>query len=262
LNVVLQDVVELNGTPSSDSKTLIKEFSKILQKTLSNSTMIAQTLKEIDSFAFSDVEVISDILIISDPVEIFIKSSFPTSVPSGSPTGLFGNAILENVEEFSPLTASQFVWMISFVFVVFTILPWAIFYYRKRGENKQKTLMDNIDRLRFEANKRKFSEVDMYRRDEIRLAFRKRYGRYIDFFADGKDSSILDPKFVTCIRSPRGGSLVVDFCKTAYGRDTDLFADGKDSSMLDPKFVTCIRSPRGGSIMVEFDPALFDIKVN
>jgi hypothetical protein len=238
LNVVLQDVVELNGTPSSDSKTLIKEFSKTLQKTLTNSTMIAQALKEIDSFAFSDVEVISDILIISDPVEIFIKSSFPTSVPSGSPTGFFGNAILENVEEFSPLTASQFVWMISLVIIVFTFLPWAIFFYRKRGEQKQKAFMEKIDRLRFESNKRKLSEDVLRRRDEIRLAFRKTYGRDIEVFADCKDSSILAPKFVTPKRSPNGGSVAISF------RPTHYMNNSSQNFAFQPKYTRQFKRPR------------------
>ena len=130
-----------------------------------------------------------------------------TSYPSSSPTSIYENSMLQNAEAFGPLTVSQFYYLISFVIAVFLMLPTAIFFYNKRGEQKQKQLLARIHVMRFEANKRKLSEDVLRRRDEIRLAFQQKYARDIDVFKDCKHKSSIryddnDKKLIQ-LKAPR-----------------------------------------------------------
>ena len=126
----------------------------------------------------------STITNIGEVHDIFIRSAKPTSAPTSVPSTIWQNEKLSSSSNFGPLAVSQFLWMIGLIISVFTLLPWFIFVYRRRGKRKQAELSTKLSVARLEANKKKLSENELRTRDEVRIAFREKYGRDVNVYLD------------------------------------------------------------------------------
>jgi hypothetical protein len=135
-----------------------------------------------NSTIFSSVTV-STVLNVESVQVVFVKSAFPTSQPTSSPTTIWESERLVHVKAAATST-SQFAWLIGLCVSVFFGLPWAIHVYRKRGLEKQIEKALKINRMKFEAKKNRLSEFELRRREEIRSAFRKKFGRDINVYGD------------------------------------------------------------------------------
>jgi hypothetical protein len=184
LDFVLQDAMK----SSQNATILLSSFVDILSEALSNTSNIETELRNADPQAFGSIEVESEPLNETtwklSIEKLFVRSSIPTGQPTSSPTDLYNNAKLQQVQMLGPLSASQFYGMIGFVIGVCFLLPIAFYVYRQRGEEKRKKMQLKISRMRFESNKAKLSAFHIERRDALRWAFRKKFGRDINVYSD------------------------------------------------------------------------------
>jgi hypothetical protein len=190
LSFVLQDVM----TSSGNSSDLLSDFINILSNVLTNTTNIIEALQNDNPQSFGSVTIVNKPVNQSNTniKKVLAKSSSPTGQPTSSPTDLFGNAKLHHIQMQGPLTASQFSWMIGLVVGLFFLLPTAMYIYRWLGDVEKKKMKIKMRRMRFEANKAKLSGYEIQRRNAIREAFRKKYGRDINNYVD-------------CIETPKDG---------------------------------------------------------
>jgi len=187
INLILEDFFKSSKSNSSIVSKSPAKFSNILSAALSNSTHMLVILKKSGCAAYLSVTSLASSEVASSPVEV-LKTAYPTSSPSSSPTVLWENAKLSRIEQDATST-SQFMWLIALVIIVFISLPWYIYSYLQRGQKKQKELAQRLKKLRFEANKARLSEFELRRRDEMKVAFRAKFGRDINVYADCMPSS-------------------------------------------------------------------------
>lgn len=179
LDFMLQDVMESN----QDATILLSSFVETLSKVLSNTSNVEAALWNSDSQVFGSVAVENEPFNVQMN-RLFINSHYPTGQPTSSPTDLYINAKLQHLQIVGPLVASQFYGMIGFVFGFCLLFPILFYFYRQRGEEKRKKMQLKISRMRFEANKAKLSDFHVERRNALRWAFRKKFGRDINVYAD------------------------------------------------------------------------------
>jgi len=181
LTFIIQDVMK----SSLNANILVANFTTIVSKSLSNTTMIVEALRKSNSQAFNSVQgVTSSTISRSQSNTLFVKSAYPTGQPTSSPSDIFSNLKLSHVIQQGPSTPSQFYWMIGFVLAVFFSLPLVIYGYRLRGEKAKKEMRIKIQKMRFEANKARLGAFRIQRREHMRWAFRKKFGRDINVYAD------------------------------------------------------------------------------
>lgn len=126
--------------------------------------------------------------------EVLVRSPMPSSIPTGSPTGLYENMKLEGSEEYGPLAIFQFSWMIAMSICIMFLSPWVIQIYRDKAKLIAKKNRKRRQLAAFANNKNMLGEDHIARREKIRLAFRERYGRDVDVFSDCRVTSNLKMK--------------------------------------------------------------------
>lgn len=184
LRVVLEEYFETSMSNSSH----IDQFANVLTDALSNSTNFLDTLQNSagSSGVFLTLTSIEPPSIYFDRLAMIAKSSYPTSCPSSQPTVIWENVKISSIQR-NVTSTSQFMWLMAMVIVVFFSIPWFIRAYIRRGQKKANELASRLSLLRFNANKSKLSEVERRRRDEYRSAFRAKFGKDINVYADCAD---------------------------------------------------------------------------
>ena len=248
LQVVVQELLPAdNPTDATDED--LSSVATVLNEMLTDEALTEELQDSSTTFA-QVAAVVSEID--SNSIEVtLLRSPNPTSAPTSTPTGLYKNAKLDQTMQYVPLNLSQFFLLTSFSVFILLTSPWIISCYRRRGKQLAKEKKKWLKLQIFQQNKNKLSEEERARRENMRLAFRERYGRDIDVYGDCRPvptrtsmkdhaTSNLAPRPIThaakfkppkkYFKSPRSVPTAVQSNSSRNSRSSSPSSDEQDST--------------------------------
>ena len=242
--------IVLESTTFSNTSTLLSVFTKSIETSISSGNFSQMLTAQSPRFANSTVKTA-----VSDEIKITIaKTSFPSSVPSSQPTQFRSSSRFSNFS--ATLYTSVFVQFSFFMGAVIFIcicIPSSFYCYDLRGLQKQVKMAKEQrrvrDKTRMEQAKSLLADEEIARRENIRKAYRERYGRDIDIFADCASTTHDD----VGSRAGTGADpqMAPDECDTDIGRGGEERPEFNHSAMTDPVIVQSAKRPSLTRIEIE-----------